>query len=341
MAREAIELAREQVAALLAVSPSRVVFTAGATEAANTAVASAVLAAETRSPVAVADVEHSCVRESARRAGPVVALAVDASGRISTDSLRDALAMSPRPALVNCQWGNHELGTLQPVTEVAEACAEAGVPLHIDAAASAGHVPIELGSLPVAYTSVSAYKLGGPAGIGALVLGRGVRLRPLLVGGSEERTRRAGAENLLGIIGFGAAAGELLEPGRLDAERARAEAQRDALVRAALDVPGVSLLGPERAEDRLPHVACFSLEGVLGEAVLLALDRRGIAAHSGSACSSEILEPSPVLAAIGADPERSLRVSVGWSTTEADVEAFATELPTAVADLRALGREMS
>jgi cysteine desulfurase len=162
-------------------------------------------------------------------------------------------------------------------------------------------------------------------------------LQPLLVGGSEERARRAGAENLLGIVGFGAAAAELLEEGRLAAESVVAAGWRSALVEIACAVEGISLLGPVDIDRSLPHIACLSIEGVLGEAVLLSLDRAGIAVHSGSACSSEILEPSPVLEAMGVDPDSSLRLSVGWSTTEEDVVAFARVFASAVAALRELG----
>jgi cysteine desulfurase len=367
--RAAIEVAREQVAALAGVSPNRVIFTAGATEAANTAIWSATAGsrsatagsrsatAGSRLPaaIALAAVEHSCVREAALRAGPVVDLAVDGLGRIEPDSVRQALtdgpaltegpALTDGPALalVNCQWANHEVGTLQPVAEIAAACAEAGVPLHVDAAAAFGHLPLDLGALNAAFVSVSAHKLGGPAGVGALILGRGVRLQPLLVGGSEERARRAGAENLLGIIGFGAAAAELSEEGRLASEADRARRLAVELATAATSVEGVRLLGPplldvDEEDGRVAHIVCCSVDGVLGEAVLLGLDRRGVAAHSGSACSSEVLEPSPVLAAMGVDPDRSLRLSVGWSSAEEDVLAFAREFPGVVAGLRELGR---
>ncbi|MHB8456880.1 MAG: cysteine desulfurase family protein, partial [Acidimicrobiales bacterium] len=239
--------------------------------------------------------------------------------------------------LVHCQWANHEVGTIQPLEAVAELCRRHGATLHVDAAAAFGHVPTDLGSLGAQYVSVSAHKMGGPAGVGALILGPGVRMRPLLVGGSEERARRAGSENLLGIVGFGAAAAELLEDGRLEEESRSASAKRDALAAAVLSEGRIEVLGPANASLRLPHILCASIDGVLGEAVLLVLDRAGIAAHSGSACSSEVLEPSPVLAAMGFDPDRSLRLSVGWSTTDADIAAFAAAWPDAIRSLRALG----
>jgi len=238
-------------------------------------------------------------------------------------------------ALVNCQWCNHEVGTLQPVSEVVARCRSAGVPVHVDAAAAAGHVPMALDALGADFVSVSAHKLGGPPGIGALVVRRGLRLEPFVIGGAQERARRGGLENVLGIVGFGAAAAALNEPGRLEAEEAAARRLTDALVDSAMSVEDVVALGDSIR--RAPHIVSVAVGGVQAEAVLLGLDRSGIAAHSGSACSSESIEPSPVLAAMGVDPDRSLRLSVGWSTTEADAEAFASAFPLVVEHLRALG----
>jgi cysteine desulfurase len=199
-------------------------------------------------------------------------------------------------------------------------------------------VALSFDDLGLDYMSVSAHKLGGPPGVGALVARRGLRLAPFLVGGSEERARRAGAENVLGIVGF-AAACEALAGATLAGEAARATRNTDMLSTMATAVPGVEVVGHGAA--RLPHIVCIAIDGVLGEAVLLSLDRNGIATHSGSACSSEVLEPSPVLAAMGADPDSSLRLSVGWSTTEDDIEAFGAAFPEAVAKLRALQQSSS
>jgi cysteine desulfurase len=339
--REAIEISREQVAALAGVPPSRVVFTSGATEAANAAVFSVGPALSL-----CARVEHSSVREASLRAGEVTEIAVGSDGMLDVEHLRALLSRATRSGadrlLVHCQHANHEVGTVQPVAEVAALCAEVGVPLHVDAAAAFGHVPFGYGSLGAAFVSVSAHKMGGPPGVGALLLGRGVRVRPLLVGASEERGRRAGAENVLGIVGFGAAAAELSagddsgSGSLLESEAAREASLRDSLASVATAVAGVSVLGPAGGEERLPHILCLDMEGVLGEAVLLSLDAAGIAAHSGSACSSEVLEPSPVLEAMGADPDRSLRLSVGWSSSEEDVAAFGAVFPEVLARLRSL-----
>jgi cysteine desulfurase len=169
--------------------------------------------------------------------------------------------------------------------------------------------------------------------VGALVAGRGLRLDPLILGGEQERARRGGIENTPAIVGFGVAA-ELLANGRLQEERARASSQTDRVLDLARDLDGVAIYGDPVA--RLPHIACLGVAGVEAEAVLLGLDQEGIAVHSGSACSSESLAPSPVLEAMGADAERSLRVSVGWSTSDADIDALVAALPRVVERLRAL-----
>jgi len=330
--RDAIERAREQVAALLAVRPRQVVFTSGATEAVHTAVWAAMWD-RPGGAVLCAGVEHSSVRESSARLAPLVELPVDRLGRVDPAGVDAALGHAGRAAsLVHCQWANHEVGTVQPVEEVVERCRRAGVPVHVDAAAACGHLEIGLDDGPE-FVSVSAHKLGGPPGVGALVLGRSRRVAPLLVGGQQERGRRAGMENVCGILGFGAAAAALIGD-TLGEEAAAARAHTARLVDAALAVPGTVQVGdPDR---RLPHLVCIGVEGVEAEPVLLGLDRAGIAAHSGSACASEALEPSPVLAAMGADPNHSLRLSVGWSTSGEDVDAFAGAFGAVVASLREL-----
>ena len=322
MARAAVEEARQQVASLLGARPRSVVFTSGATEAINAAVFGV------GGPVACAAVEHSAVRDASAR-HQVVDLPVDGDGRVSVDAVRDAVG-GDRVRLVHCQWGNHEVGTLQPVAEVVALCREAGVLVHVDAAAAAGHVPIAFDDLGADLLSVSAHKFGGPKGIGALLVRRGLRIEPMIVGGDQERARRAGLENVPAIVGFGAAAAVV----DVDGEAARNREQTQRALQTALEVDGVHAYGA--VDDRLPHIVCLGVEGVEAEPVLLGLDQAGVAVHSGSACSSELLEPSPVLQAMGVDADRSLRVSVGWSTTDADVDAFGTALPKVVERLRAL-----
>ncbi|MDP8936839.1 MAG: aminotransferase class V-fold PLP-dependent enzyme [Actinomycetota bacterium] len=329
-ARAALEDARAKVAALLGARPREVVFTSGATEA----IAAAVWGAVERGPHQVVPaVEHSAVRDAAARYD-VTEVGVDGLGRVDADEV--AAAIRPgETALVHVQWANHEVGTVQPVAEVVDAVRRRapGVLVHVDAAAAAGHVPIDFATLEADLVSVSAHKLGGPQGIGALVVRRGLRLRPLLLGGAQERSRRAGMENVAAAVGFGAAAETLAVT--LAPEAARARAQTDAALTAATAIEGVTAYGDP--DGRLPHLVCMGVDGVEAEAVLLGLDQAGVAAHSGSACSSESLEPSPVLAAMGVAAERSLRVSVGWSTTDDDVAAFSRALPEVVQRLRRLG----
>jgi cysteine desulfurase len=337
VARQALEDARDQVAAMLGARPRQVVFTSGATESINAATWAAA-AARPGQPVVLAGVEHSSVRQASERSAPLIPVPVDGFGRIITEEMErvigDAVTSGNPPALVHCQAANHEVGTIQPVEEVAEICRTHGVLVHVDAASAWGHIELNLDDLGADLVSVSAHKLGGPPGIGALVIRRGLRLPPFIVGGDQERARRAGLENLPAAIGFGAAAAALSEPGRFEEESTRARRLTEMITSAAIAVEGVTMLGD--TERRVPHIVAMAVDGIEAEPVLLALDRAGIAAHSGSSCASESLAPSPVLEAMGADAERSLRLSVGWSSVEDDALAFAEAFPTAVNALRAL-----
>ncbi len=332
MARAALEEAREQVASFLGTRPRQVIFTSGATEAINAAVYGAV-ASGRGVHLVVPEVEHSAVRDASVRAASergVAWVGVDREGRV--DPAAVAAAIDADTVLVHCQWANHEVGTLQPVCEVVELCRERGVLVHVDAAAAVGHVPVAFDQLGADLLSVSAHKFGGPKGAGALLVRRGLRLPPLLVGGAQERARRAGLEDVPAMVGFGAAALSL----DVQAEASSAARFSERLRQAALAVDGVTAYGPSSPSARLPSLVCLSVEGVEAEGVLLGLDQAGVAAHSGSACSSEVLEPSPVLAAMGVNAEQSLRLSVGWSTTDADVEAACNALGPVVGRLRAL-----
>lgn len=338
IARATLEDARDQVAEFFQVRSRQVIFTSGGTEAINAAVWGAAHART--GPMVCSAVEHSAVRDASSRSGPVLELDVDRLGRIEPDALADALdratlEYSQLPSLVHCQWANHEVGTVQPVADVVEGCRRSGpVLVHVDAVAAAGHVPTDLGALDADLVSVSAHKLGGPPGIGALVVRRGLRVEPFLVGGEQERARRAGFENVAAAVGFAGAVTALASAGRAADEETGARQSVDRLREAALAVPGVTEYGdPDR---RVPHIVCLGIEGVEAEPILLGLDQAGIAVHSGSSCSSESLEPSPVLQAMGVDAERSLRLSVGWSTSDSDIGAFAVAFPRVVADLRAL-----
>lgn len=332
--RVELETAREQIAALLGARPREVVFTSGATESIAAASFGAVHRAATRKDsqvphVVYSAVEHSAVREWAER-GAHSQVGVDQLGRVDPEELLGAVTEAT--ALLHLQWGNHEVGTLQPVNEVAERCQSLDVLLHVDAAQAAGRVPIDFASLGADLMSVSAHKFGGPPGVGALLIRRGLRIDPLLLGGEQERARRGGMENLPAILGFAAAAQECRE--RLDQESARSRQQTDRVMDWASKYPGVEVLGDP--VDRLPHILCLSIVGFEPQPVLLGLDRAGIAVHSGSSCSSESLEPSPILQAMGADAAHSLRVSVGWNTRSSDIDHLLEALPQVIADLRKL-----
>ena len=332
--RVALEDAREQVAALLDARPREVVFTASGTEAVNTAVWGAVARADAPAHVVTTAVEHSAVLDACGRSGAeVTVVGVDGLGRYDPAEVLDAVRTGT--ALVTVQLANHEVGTIQPAGAVVAACRERGVRVHVDACMAAGHVPVDFAALGADLCSVSAHKFGGPKGAGALLVRRGLRLPPFVVGGAQERARRGGLEDVPAMVGFGAAAAEVAADGRLTAEASR---QRELTDRVTRDAParvgGVVRYGDP--VDRVPHLVCFGVEGVEAEPILLGLDQRGVAVHSGSACSSEMLEPSPILTAMGVDADHSLRVSVGWSSTPEDVDAFLDAFPAVVDRLRAL-----
>ena len=331
--RVALEDAREQVAEFFGARPREVVFTSSGTEAVNTAVWGALArrAAEGPGHVVTTAVEHSCVRDAIGRSdAEVTVVGVDRTGRF--DAADVIAALRPDTRLVTIQLANHEVGTLQPAAEVCAAVREHATVVHIDACAAAGRVAVDFRALDADLCSVTAHKLGGPKGAGALLVRRGLRFPPFLVGGAQERARRAGIENVPAWVGFGAACAAV------DVER-EAAAQRALLsvaARVLTGVPDVERFGSELAEATLPHLLCFGVHGVEAEPILLALDQRGVAAHSGSSCSSETLEPSPVLAAMGVDADHSLRISVGWSSTAPDVERFVEVFPGIVERLRGL-----
>jgi cysteine desulfurase len=338
-ARVALEQAREQVAASVGARAREVVFTSSATEAIADATWGAVREHERPAHVVVSAVEHSAVREASAAfasatGGSVTVVGADHFGRIDPDEVLAALR--PDTALVHVQWGNHEVGTRQPVREIVELCRARDVLVHVDAAQAVGHDPIAFDELGADLLSMSGHKLGGPPGTGALLVRRGLRLTPLLVGGDQERARRAGLENVAALAGLGAACRLLADPDRAAAEITSARRLTDRVLAAVPDLDGVSIFGDP--VDRLPHLVCLGVDGIEPQAVLLGLDQAGIAAHSGSACASEGLEDSPVLEAMGVDAHRSLRISVGWSTNDDDIDALLDALPKVIAGLRALGR---
>ena len=329
VARVALELAREQIAELLGARPREVVFTSGATESIATACHGAHQREPGRTHSVLAAVEHSAVRQCAER-GPTTVVGVDGLGRVDPEEL--LAAVRPDTALVHLQWGNHEVGTLQPVQDVIERCRTAGVLVHVDAAQAVGRVDVDFGACGADLMSISGHKFGGPPGTGVLLVRRGLRLAPLLVGGDQERARRAGMENVPALVGLGAAALEVAAS--LDDEAAHQRRLTGRVVDWADGADGVTVLGDPVG--RLPHLVCLGLEGIEPQPVLLGLDAAGVAVHSRSSCSTESLEPSPVLEAMGVDADRSLRVSVGWNSTDEDVDLLLRRLPEVLERLRAL-----
>lgn len=332
--RRAVESAREQVAALAGATPRQVVFTSSVAESVTTALASSL---REGGRVLAARVERASVLEAAERHGTLEPLEVDALGRVEPEGLADALAAAPT-RLVCLQLANHETGTLQDVAALVAVAHAHGAEVHVDASTAFGHVPVDVQATGADYTTLCAETLGAPLGIGALGVRRGLRLVPLVVGGDQERARRGGLENVVGILGFGTAAGVLAhdDQARLLAEATASRALVARLEAGALSFDGVRAVGDPDPLGRVPHVRCFVVEGVEAEPVLLGLDRYGVSVHSGSACASESLERSEVLLALGVDEDHSLRVSVGWSTGPEDVDAFLVAFPKVVAELRAL-----
>ncbi|MGE0256766.1 MAG: cysteine desulfurase family protein [Alphaproteobacteria bacterium] len=314
LARRAVEEAREVVAALAGADPAGVVFTAGGTEANNLALTGA-----GRRRVLVSAVEHASVREARDDA---IAIPVDAEGIVRLDALADLLAADPLPALVSVMWANNETGAIQPVADVAALARVHGALFHCDAVQAAGRLPLDMSAAGIDLMTLSAHKLGGPQGAGALVLRDGIEVAGMLRGGGQERGRRAGTENVPAIAGFGMAAA--LAAGSLADESARLAALRDRLeAEARARVPAATIHAA--AAPRLPNTCCIGLPGLRGEVQVVALDLAGVAVSAGAACSSGKVAPSHVLAAMGLDAAaagEAIRVSLGWTTTDADIDRF-------------------
>ena len=345
-ARRVVEESRESVAAVLGVNPVDVVFTSGGTEADNLAVKGLFrarrAASSTRSRVLCSAVEHHAVLDAVEHLGKaedadVRWLPVDRLGRLDLDRFASELEEggSDGVALVTVMWANNEVGTLQPVAEVAALCAEHGVPFHTDAVQAVGHVPVDA-SLPTAL-ALSGHKVGGPLGVGALAVRRGTPVEPLVHGGGQERDIRSGTLDAPSIVGL-AAAIVASDADRVE-RTARVAALRDDLVRRVMtEIDGVTRNGDPAA--CLPGIAHLSFEGCEGDALLLLLDAAGVECSRGSACSAGVPQPSHVLLAMGIDPvaaRSSLRFSLGRTSQESDVDRLLEVLPGAVARARRAG----
>ncbi len=336
-ARAAVEEARRQVADLLGAQPQEIVFTSGGTESDNTAlrgVASAL--AEKGRHIVTTSIEHPAVlrtcEQLSKEGFTVTHVPVGRDGIVRMDELSRAL--TDQTILVSVMQVNNETGTIQPLDRISELTRERKILLHTDAVQSAGKIPVDLKALGVDLASFSAHKLHGPKGIGVLFVKRGVRFKPLLLGGSHERGRRAGTENVPGIVGVGTAC-ELAREGLHDMDT-RVRGLRDRLENTILDQIPNSVVNGSRTE-RAPHVSNISFRGVEGEALLISLDFQGIAVSTGSACSSGSLEPSHVLKALGQSSDLihgSIRFSLSRMTTDEDIDYVLEVLPTTVARMR-------
>ncbi len=367
-AKRLLEESRERIAATLGADGIEVVFTGNGTEAVNLAIkglwwqrrTAAAVAAETspaRRRILMPAGEHHATIDTvewlvAHEGAEVVELPLDEVGRLRLDVLADELARDAASvALVTMLWANNEVGTIEPVEEVARLTARAGVPLHIDAIAAYGQLPIDFHGIRRATDaprgaglvalSVSAHKIGGPAGIGTLVLDRSAAVEPLIHGGGQQRKVRSGTQDVAAAASFAAAAD--IVAARLDADTARMAALRDRLIAGVVDaVPEARLSGDAGpgASARLPGNAHFSFPGCEGDSLLFLLDAAGVAVSTGSACQAGVPEPSHVLMAMGrseADARGALRITIGHASTDTDVDAFLAALPAAHAQAARAG----
>ncbi len=331
-ARLELDRGREQVAVALGARPDEVVFTSGGTEALNLAVAGMARGARRRRHLVVSAVEHTAVLAAARALAAqgfeVTEVGVDHHGRVDPAELE--AAVRDDTLLVCLQHANHEVGTVQPVREAADAAHARGAVLLVDACQTVGRLPVDVDDLGADLLAVSAHKCYGPPGAGCLVARRSARLKAVLLGDEREHRRRAGMENLPGIAAMAAALGARVADG--PGERPRLERLAERL-RSGLDaIPDMVVHG--HPSERLPQLVAFSVLYVEGEALLVLLDAKGIAVHSGSSCTADTQEPSHVLAAMGAITHGSVRVSFLGDATEADVDRLLEVLPGAVEDLR-------
>ncbi|WP_433252896.1 cysteine desulfurase family protein [Actinomadura nitritigenes] len=350
-ARRVVEESREIIAEAFDARPSEVVFTSGGTEADNLAVKGLYWARRAADPARVrvlaGAVEHHAVLDAVAWLGDhegatVEWIPVDGLGRVLPEALGEALGSGDDVALATVMWANNEVGTVQPVPELAAVAREHGVPLHTDAVQAAGHLPVRFAASGAQVLTITGHKLGGPVGVGALLLAKPKEPLfldpvPLLHGGGQERDVRSGTLDTPAIAGFAAAV--QASAARRDAEARRLADLRDRLIEAVRAAVPDAILNGDPA-DRLPGNAHFSFPGCEGDALLMLLDARGIACSTGSACSAGVSQPSHVLMAMGTGPERargSLRFTLGHTSTEADVKALADAIGPAVERARRAG----
>ncbi|MFN4034242.1 MAG: cysteine desulfurase family protein [Fimbriimonadales bacterium] len=336
-ARMAIDVARETLAAALNADPAEICFTSSGTESCNLAIIGCALKAPPhRRHILVSAVEHHCVLHAAEWLQPlgytVEQIPVDGYGQVDPDAVRDRLR--DETWLVSVMHANNEIGTLQPVEAIARLCKERGVWLHVDAVQTFGLLPVDVEAMGCDLLSVSAHKIYGPKGVGALYVRALTPLQPLMVGGGQERDRRAGTEHVAGIVGFAEAV--RIAQATHATEAQRQAALRDQFIRAVLEtIPDATLTG--HPTERLPGNAHFRFRGAPADSLLIALDRAGIGASSGAACSAGSLEPSHVLLALGWDEtaaQEGVRFTLGRDTTWNDLHFVAETLAQEVARIR-------
>ncbi len=341
-ARRVVEESREQIAEVMNARPSEVIFTSGGTEADNLAVKGLYWARRAADParrrILVTSVEHHAVLDSMRwlsrheDAEPVL-LDVDDEGMLRPEALRAAIEQNPgQVALVSVMWVNNEVGSVLPIPGLAEVAHDYGIVFHSDGVQAAAQLPVDFTGSGVDALTITGHKLGGPIGVGALLLRRGIEPVPVLHGGGQERDVRSGTLDAPAIRAFATAV--IISAERREAEAKRLTVLRDDLIRQILDVvPDAVLNGPPPGPDRLPGNAHFSFPGCEGDALLMLLDAKGIACSTGSACTAGVAQPSHVLLAMGADEDRargSLRFSLGHTSTQEDVDAVAAAIGEAV-----------
>ena len=314
-ARRRVESAREAIGALVGADPNGIVFVSGGTEANHLA-----LLGSGRERVLVSAIEHSSVLQAIPKAERIP---VNSNGLVELAWLEEQLAADPRPTLLSVMLANNETGVIEPIAEIAEIAHRHGALFHCDAVQAAGKIPIDITGIYADLVSLSAHKLGGPLGIGALIVRGGADVAPMIRGGGQELGRRAGTENLPGIAGFAAAVSASAQ--RL-ADYERTRQLRDSMEASLLAIaPEVIVIDAGTA--RLPNTSALALRGVSAETQVIALDLDGVMVSAGAACSSGKVGASHVLQAMGAPPEiagSTIRVSLGWSTTEAEIEHFLT-----------------
>lgn len=335
---EAVDTARERIAALLGAGPDEIIFTSCGSESDNTAIWSALQTQPEKRHLITTRVEHPAVLNLVqyweRQGYHVTLLGVDGKGRLDLDEY--AAALSDDTALVSIMFANNEVGDIYPIQTMAEMAKERGILFHTDAVQAVGKTPIDLRHLPVDMLSLSGHKIHAPKGIGVLYVRKGVRFRPFLRGGHQERGRRAGTENVPYIVGLGMAA--QLSSDHMQEERVNVARLRDKLENGLLERIPDSMVNGD-VENRLPNTSNIAFKNVEGEAILLMLDRLGICASSGSACTSGSLEPSHVLRAMGVPfnyAHGSVRLSLSRYTTEEDVDYVIENFPGVIETLRAI-----